>query len=407
MSDILSKPLSRLRAAPARGVASSGSEPAIDREGGDEGAGIIRGIAVVTRGEALGHGIWLDKPFVSSVADAINKQSTGLKARFTHPGLSSDGMGKFLGRVKDGRMDGDIARGDLHFNKAAHSTPDGDLAEYVMSLAESDPAAFATSIVFEHDRGEEDRFVAANKDEDGKFTSPDPDNAKHYTHARLKRLWADDIVDEPAANPGGLFHRGQEIPQEADALLSYALGLTTERPELVSLEVDTDRVVGFVSRFLDLHGLSVVRKENRPMAENPINGAPVPEKPAVDLSAERLAALQGKYGSDPAFVLEMFQAGRTMAEAETEWLKRENAKQAAKLAELEKECEQLKTAQPKLAAGVKPVEFAGEAASEKGGDFIERSKSLAAERRIPLHKAMSELARTEPQLHKAWLASQR
>ena len=46
----------------ARGLAAgdrddAGNAPAVDEKGGDQGAGIIRGMAILTRGEALGHGL--------------------------------------------------------------------------------------------------------------------------------------------------------------------------------------------------------------------------------------------------------------------------------------------------------------------------------------------------------------
>lgn len=400
----LSRPVRHLRAAPARGIASK-DLPAVERDGGDYGAGLIRGVAVCTRGEALGHGMWLDAEFVKSVALAINANKAGVKARFTHPGLSSDGMGKFLGRLKNGWLDGDVARGDLHLSETAHNTPDGDLAEYVMSLAEEDPSAFGTSIVFDHDFGAEDRFEADNTDKDGSFASPDPDNVQGYPHARLSRLWADDVVDEPAANPDGLFHRGDEIAAEADGLLSYALGLSDQTPQLSQLDVDPGRVAGFVARFLDQHGLEVVRKmEVSRMSDTTKPGAPDPEKPAdVNLEKERLAALKSQYGTDPAFVLEMFDAGKSMAEAKLAWLERENAKQAEALAAQAKELEALKAGQPKSGTGgAKPVAFTGDAGEPE--TFMQKANRLAAERKQPVYRVMQELSVQEPALHEAYIA---
>lgn len=235
----------------ARGIA----EGAVDRAGGNDKAGIIRGLAVVTRGVAKTHDLWVDSVFLEQTAEAIEKARFGAKARFTHPNLSGDGLGKFLGRVQDARIDGDTVRADLHFSRAAHRTPDGDLATYVMDLAESDPRAFGESISFRRDYAAEQDFIKQH----GK-RSPDPDNTEHYRHARLQFLRAVDTVDDPAANPNGLFQSGQEIAADADALLSYSLGLTDEVPELVELGIDPDRGAGFVRRFLDEHGLEVVSK---------------------------------------------------------------------------------------------------------------------------------------------------
>jgi len=137
----------------------------------------------------------------------------------------------------------------------------------VMGLARDDPAAFGTSIVFTPDWDAEELFEAEHKDEKGKFVSPDSDNTDNLPHARLWRLHADDVVDDPAANPDGLFHAGEEIAQEADALLSYGLGLTEECPQLVQLDVDPDRVGQFVRRFLANHHLRL-SEEGSSMADN-------------------------------------------------------------------------------------------------------------------------------------------
>src|SRR5690606_20526865 len=191
--------------------------------------------------------------------------------RFTHPGLSADGLGTFMGRAFAGRLSGDQALADIHFAKSAHNTPDGDLAEYVMNLAEEDPEAFAMSIVFMSDVGAEDKFISQHEDENGEFKSPDPNNARNLPHVRLADLRAADFVDEPAANPNGLFHRGHEIADEADKLCAYAFGLTSEKPAVTMFDADPDRIASFAKRFLDNHGLTLQEK-SKMAKEN--DGAP-------------------------------------------------------------------------------------------------------------------------------------
>lgn len=283
-----------LRSPIARGLAKS-EEPAVDRQGGDAGAGIIRGMAVISRGEALGHDMWIDADMLQQVAAAINASDAGAKARFTHPSLSGDGLGKFTGRVKNASVDGDVVRADLHLSKTAHETPDGDLAGYVMGLAEDDPHAFGNSISFDPDYEAEEEFMIEHGAEwkgDGYgymylvgFESPDKNNVNNYPHARLKELRAVDAVDEPAANPHGLFHRGQELAQEAESLLSYSLGLSKERPQLVQLDLDADRVGGFVKRFLDRHGLSIAMKGVGSVTKTKLNAAPETEAPQGEAPA--------------------------------------------------------------------------------------------------------------------------
>jgi hypothetical protein len=271
-----------LRAPVARGLAAG--DQSVEAKGGDNKAGIIRGMAIATVGEALGHDMWLDAQCISQVVDLVNASDKGMKARFTHPGLSSDGLGKYLGRVKNASIDGDVARGDLHLSDLSREAPDGDLGGYVMQLAVDDPEAFGNSIVFEHDRQAEQQLLLDNgaeyeTDDEGRrylsllsFTSPDPKNVENYPHCRLKTLRAVDVVDDPAANPNGLFHRGDQASADAEALMAFSLGLTSERPQLSEFDIDPDRFAGFVKTFLGRHKLAVTPLE--PIMPDPTNPPP-------------------------------------------------------------------------------------------------------------------------------------
>lgn len=370
MKTDLTKPIDThryFRAGVATGLKAG--KDAIDREGGDYGAGVIYGVAILTRGEALGHGMWVDREMLEQTHNAVQAAGkNGVKARFTHPGLSSDGLGSYLGRFKNSQDDGDVIRADIHFQQAAHEAPDGDLAGYVMNLADQDPEAFGTSIVFRRDRDAEQKHQAANT-KDGRFNSPDADNKEHLPHARLKQLLAVDTVDSPAANPNGLFHR-QEIGPEAEALVSFALGLTSEKPELSSLSsIDPDRVSGFVSSFLDRHGLAVVPKEPNMTTETKPNDQP------QSFSAADIELFTKEFGADgPGFLL----AGKSLEQAKELFAaKQTQADLAAKDAELKSKDEQLTEAtkerdelKAKLAAlnvggEAQPASFSGE--GEKGG----------------------------------------
>lgn len=278
--DLTRKPtVERFRGPICRGLSVGTGE--VKPNSGLFGAGLIQGMAVVTRGEALGHGMWLDSEFVDQTQAALDRltraSGKGAKARFTHPDMSSDGLGKALGRVRYGKRDGDILRGNLHFYRAAHEAPDGDLAKYVMSLADEDPAGFGASIVFVHDWEAELQFAlehgAQAIDDEyvdySTFQSPDPDNVNHYPHARLAQLLAVDVVDDPAANPDGLFYR-DPIFVEAEATAAYALGLSAEAPALQALSVDPHRVQVFVKKFLDRHNLQISpkTKEGPPVTDS-------------------------------------------------------------------------------------------------------------------------------------------
>jgi hypothetical protein len=256
--DALADAPRHFRGTVARGIRAAESTDRIDADGGEYGAGIIRGAAVITRGEALGHDMWIDNTMLHQVADAINATDSNVKVRFTHPGLSGDGLGKVLGRVYNADVDGDVVRAEVHLLESAHNTPDGDLADYVLRFAEESPELFGMSISFTLDYGEMERFHAEHKDKDGVFHSPDSGNARGLPHVRLDELVATDMVDEPAANPDGLFHRGDEIAATADAYCAYALGLSDDMPESLG-GIHPDRARAFFARFMETHGVMVSR----------------------------------------------------------------------------------------------------------------------------------------------------
>ncbi len=283
------------------------AKPRIESKGGMFGAGILRDVVVLSRGEALGHDLWIDATMLADTMTWINSTQGGIKSRFTHPGMSSDGLGKMLGRIGNARMRGDSVIADLSFTESSHSTPDGDLAQYVMLLVTEDPTAAGLSIVFDRDRLAEQKFLLDNgasieEDDDwgsyicmDEFVSPDEQNVEGYPHARLKELRAADVVDEPASNPDGMFST-TPVVRDADAALSYLLGLSTEKPVDQLFGVSIDRAHEFFTRFLNTKGLSIVSTTTTtadPVAEtDPTN--PPANPPEAKLEGEPSTQPEGK-----------------------------------------------------------------------------------------------------------------
>lgn len=240
----------------------------------------------------------------------MNQFNKGVKVRFTHPGLSADGLGKHLGRAMAALVDGNQAYADVHFTKSSHATPEGDLSGYVMDLAEDSPEDFAISIVYDVDVAAElEHFLAhggrivegAYGEEiwdNSEFQSPDPKNKQGLPHARVAMMRAADFVADPAANPGGLFSREQKFAAEAEELAAFALGISDKRPAAVALGLDADRVEQFVKRFLTSHNLELVpmRKQSEAaVEEKPAEVIPAPvaeEKPAEAPAAEPTPAVE-------------------------------------------------------------------------------------------------------------------
>lgn len=150
----------------------------------------------------------VDEETLQQVADLGNAPNKGVKVRLTHP--QGDGIGSHLGRASNFYIDGDCVRADLSIAKSAKHSPMGNMFEYFFSMAEEDPEALGMSIA-----------AVLNGSE------MEPDDAG-YAPLRVSKLWAVDVVGDPAATRGGLFH------QEDDSM-SEEIKLEEELKEEVEL----------------------------------------------------------------------------------------------------------------------------------------------------------------------------
>jgi hypothetical protein len=208
---------------------------------------------------------FVDAKALDQALTLSTRSPNGLKARFTHPNMSADGMGSYLGRWKNLRIEGNTLRGDLHIADAAFTSPQGDLGNYVMDLAESDPEAFGVSLATKLDSADLQAFQASN-------------DTKRKTERtlwpmRFAAIKAGDVVDDPAATRGGLFSLSadlRDLPAQATALLSTYFG-----------DAPPDVVRGRIAAFLDRY---FANRETQPMADEtePQAQPEQPEKPAVE-----------------------------------------------------------------------------------------------------------------------------
>lgn len=195
------------RADVSRGIALRDGQPPVDRA-----QGIIYNYAVITKGPALGHNMTVDDKTLAQVVELGNKSANGIKSRFDHPNASNTSMGTYLGRTKNFRRVGDRVLADLHLSPSAKEAPQGDLHSYVLGLAQSDPQAFGASIVFEGK-------TEFQLNEDGSRQA-DAAGKPLPGFARVEKLLASDVVDEPAANPGGLFSQPDGLAGKVTAFLN-------------------------------------------------------------------------------------------------------------------------------------------------------------------------------------------
>lgn len=208
----------------------------------DKANHILLGVSVAQPVEALGWKFLLDGRTIEQLVLLINAAPNGIKSRFTHPGLSEHGLGKFLGRMKNGRVDAlGNAIADLHLSKTAASSPAGNLRDYVIDLAEEDPEAFGVSVVIQTDT-----VWVLDDGTEIEAEGTRPDNATtEYPVARVQDLRAADLVDQPAANRNGIFAfadfdqqttnpLAEKIFAQLDALIKQHSIPETAVPELVN-----------------------------------------------------------------------------------------------------------------------------------------------------------------------------
>lgn len=155
----------------------------------DSENGIISNIVVTAIGEAKGHNIHLNSSFLDDVVMLASKRPSGIKARFGHPNICATALGTYLGRYKNYRREGDKVLADLHLDKSAINSPNGNLYTYVLDMAENNPDMFGASIAFK--QGEQTKELS---EVDGKQVEK--------TFATIKALYATDLVDSPAATDG-------------------------------------------------------------------------------------------------------------------------------------------------------------------------------------------------------------
>ena len=239
----------------------------------DEENEVLHDVQITLEGEALGHGVWLDREFCEAVAAAGNATGdVGLKVRYGHPSMCSDAIGTELGRAKNFRVvdferdvDGQKVKcagviADVYMLKSAHSAPQGDLVAHVMATAKEDPSQFGQSIVFtyadwvvkdadgnRHSFKEEvmDPITRSDgtvdwKKYNGRYDAWMEKSVDGKLYAVLGKLHGSDFTDTPAATDG-IFSTGT-LAEEAEQMLD-------EYPQILEvLEKSPKSVVEFLER---------------------------------------------------------------------------------------------------------------------------------------------------------------
>jgi hypothetical protein len=139
----------------------------------DAGAGVIYGVSVITEGVARGHNLLVDSTTMQQVKTLMDQFTDGTKVKVDH----WSGFSGIVGSIKNPRIEGERLRGDFHLLN------EHDMHDLILEMAEKQPSTFGFSISFFGIPEEKDKLL----------------------YARVTELYSVDLVDDPAANPSGLF----------------------------------------------------------------------------------------------------------------------------------------------------------------------------------------------------------
>lgn len=170
----------------------------------DHEKGAIFGVSVISEGPALGHGMFCDAKTLQSVKECAETYRGGLKVKMEHHTDAKD----IVGSLRNFRISGTQLRADLHLlKKSPHYG-------HIIEMAEVMPDGFGLSIAFSCETEELPVTLSTGETGVRKF-------------ARCVEIYSADVVDQPAANPTGLF---SEIDNSKQTMTE------TQAPEVAKTE---------------------------------------------------------------------------------------------------------------------------------------------------------------------------
>ena len=173
----------------------------------DSEAGIIRGVSLITKGPALGHGVMIDDKTLEQVKTAAEQYAGGLKVKLNHSG----GAGDIVGYIDTLRVSGEKLLGDLHLLQTSPHRA------YILEIAERIPDTFGLSIA---------------------FSGPSEKSAdKLTTLQRCSEIYSVDLVSEPAANAGLFARKLKQLqsvePDQPEAKIEIELPMNDEMKKAI------------------------------------------------------------------------------------------------------------------------------------------------------------------------------
>lgn len=221
---------------------------------------VLRGVSVITTGPAKGHGLIVDDQTLAQVVQCAKARAVKVKM------LHNSDLSQVIGTLKNFRIEGPKVLADLHLLSSAPAR------DFVLEIAQTMPTAFGLSISFEG--------------------TPDGNLA------RCSRLLSVDLVDEPAANPDGLF---EEKPMDAPiADVTTAPEPMTDNPEKMEAPTPEDRLAALEAAVGEIKAMLAAltaeeSTESEPAAEmSTPEPAPAPEPAPEEQAGKAFEAVEAK-----------------------------------------------------------------------------------------------------------------
>lgn len=203
----------------------------VDRE-----SGTMAGVALISVGPALGHGLFVDDDSVQGILSALEGEK--LPAYITHRGaIFEDRLTREIGMFENFRIDQDRLLADF---QAFESFREDDSRKFnrLFEMAEKMPERFGLSIVFTADS------VWATPAGDVDTLEKPEDAIFEFPSIRVDEVSSADFVDSPAANQRGLFSKidnpksikmtKAQLSEQVEELASEKEEMATQITELES-----------------------------------------------------------------------------------------------------------------------------------------------------------------------------
>jgi hypothetical protein len=221
------------------------------------GEKIIHGVSVITTGPARGHGLTVDAETLAQVVQCSKARAVKVKM------LHNSDLSQVIGTLKNFRIEGEKVIADLHLLSSAPAR------DFVLEIANTMPTAFGLSISFE--------------------------GTPEGNLARCSRLLSVDLVDEPAANPDGLFEE-KPIDDSQGSVKTDPEPMPTD-PEKPATPTADERLAALEAAVGEIKAMLTaltVEEKTESVIEGEMGAKPEPGAKPEDQAGAAFEAIEGK-----------------------------------------------------------------------------------------------------------------